>query len=558
MKRRNRDDHPLLYTVEEATLLLRRCPVRAWFWWFAGTAPFVCCSIHFWSDMSRAADAQSHLVESALYLALAYGFMKIAQSVFGDALLRSLRGDEDPVPLPLRGKLRLITSQLVIHCATPWVLGLASVAVIPFGWVYAFFHNANILALSVFRQGGRTRDLYKQALAQCYYRPRQNHGVISLLLIFSFLVWLNLLAGAAMFFILMKSFTGTENVFTRNPMLFMSSGFIAATMAVAYMVAGPFVKACYAVRCFYGLSRKNGEDIAVRFRAASATTFAAVLLACALWVTSLHAETSLPLQGSPPVASKGIDPTALDKNIRDVMQEDIFQWRMPRDEAHLKNKEAGWLDSFMRDMVDWMKSVIRDIEDFFERMLKDRIKEMLRKLWGDDHGSHGSVPSTPWADTVQMVLYVLLAVLTAVLVVLLYRQWRKRTPKPKVAATAAPEIDLKSDEVVATQLAENEWLKLAQEKMDAGEYRLALRALFLATLAHLGEQRMIMIARFKSNGDYLRELGFRARDRESLRGSFREQTQTFDWAWYGWHDVTRELLERFRENHQRIVSDGAS
>src|SRR5436309_1349103 len=113
---------------------------------------------HFWSDMSRAEDAEIHLAPAAFYVALRCGFMKVMQAVFGDHLLRMLRGDEDPAPLPLRGKLRLVTSQLVIHSATQWVLGLASAAVVPFGWTYAFFHNANILALSVFRDGGRTRD----------------------------------------------------------------------------------------------------------------------------------------------------------------------------------------------------------------------------------------------------------------------------------------------------------------------------------------------------------------------------------------------------------------
>ena len=32
--------------------------------------------------------------------------------------------------------------------------------------------------------------------------------------------------------------------------------------------------------------------------------------------------------------------------------------------------------------------------------------------------------------------------------------------------------------------------------------------------------------------------------------------KTFDWAWYGWHDVTRELLDQFRDNHQHIITDG--
>ena len=84
-------------------------------------------------------------------------------------------------------------------------------------------------------------------------------------------------------------------------------------------------------------------------------------------------------------------------------------------------------------------------------------------------------------------------------------------------------------------------------------------ALFLATLAHLGERRrMLAIVKSKSNTETTTgELGLaRPHDKTQLRGFFREQTRVFDWAWYGWHDVTRDLLDQFRDNHQRIVSDG--
>ena len=265
--RKPRDEHPLLHTMEEATTLLRRCPVQVWFWWFIGSAPFVCCLLHFWSDMSRAADARSRLAESALYLALAYGFMKVAHAVFGDHLLRLLRGDEDSAPLPLRGKLRLVSSQALIQCTTPWVLVLASAAVLPLGWAYAFYHNANVLALSVFREGGPHARSLPARLRAAPVPPRaKTTAVVTVLLLFSVLVWMNIAIGSIMVAMLMKSFTGVENGIYAQPVdLSRGPGFLAATMGVSYLVAGPFVKASYAVRCFYGLSRKNGEDIMVRF-----------------------------------------------------------------------------------------------------------------------------------------------------------------------------------------------------------------------------------------------------------------------------------------------------
>ena len=119
---------------------------------------------------------------------------------------------------------------------------------------------------------------------------------------------------------------------------------------------------------------------------------------------------------------------------------------------------------------------------------------------------------------------------------------------------AAPEVNLENENVLATQLPENEWLRLAREKMQAGELRLALRALFLATLAHLGEKRLIAVGRSKSNGDYVRELGWRARDRRDLSSGFTDQVRTFDRVWYGRHEVDAALLDSFERQHEEILS----
>lgn len=88
-KKRQRSDHSLLHTVEQATELLRRVDLRAWVWWFGGTAPLACAALHFWTDMSRAADAWDRLPGAALMLAIAYGWMKVAHCFFCDQIGRA-------------------------------------------------------------------------------------------------------------------------------------------------------------------------------------------------------------------------------------------------------------------------------------------------------------------------------------------------------------------------------------------------------------------------------------------------------------------------------------
>ena len=88
--------------------------------------------------------------------------------------------------------------------------------------------------------------------------------------------------------------------------------------------------------------------------------------------------------------------------------------------------------------------------------------------------------------------------------------------------------------------------------MGKGELRLALRALYLAGLAHLAQRDMIRVAKFKSNRDYERELRRRARALPELQAAFAENVGIFDRVWYGLHDVTQESLQRFQMNLEKI------
>lgn len=551
-KPRHRSDQTLLHSVEQATELLRRVEIGAWVWWFGGTAPLICIALHFWTDMSRAADAWDRLPGAALLLALAYGWMKVAHAWFCDHLLRHLRGDHGPKPMSLRGHLRLISSQALIHSTTAWVLPLSLAALLPFGWAYAFYHNVTILAVDHFRQGGRTRDLVSAALRQTQYRQGLNHGLMIVLLVFGLMLWMNGWLGVLQVSVLLKSFNGDENALTRNPWSFFGSTTIATTVLAAYLLGGPLVKAVYALRCFYGQSRKNGEDLMVAFRATAANS-AMLMVAIAGLSFGLPAQAHAQQAAAEQTSPDNLDSTALDQNIRQVLQQSDYQWRLPRGER--PPEERGWLAGFLDGVKQWLGEVAKSAGNTLERWLKD-----LFKGWLDDpfKGSKGDMKLTPWADFSQMALKILLIVLGLVLAVLLVRQWLKSPPKPVQGAAAPPSINLDSDNVVATLLPENEWLKLAQEKIDSGDFRLAMRALFLATLAHLGERRLLGISKSKSNGDYLRELGRRARDREALRQSFGDSVRVFDWAWYGLHDVNRELLDQFRDNHQRITIDGSA
>ena len=74
---------------------------------------------------------------------------------------------------------------------------------------------------------------------------------------------------------------------------------------------------------------------------------------------------------------------------------------------------------------------------------------------------------------------------------------------------------------------------MAREQAARGEWRLALRALYLGTLAQYAAEKLITLAAFKTNLDYERELRRRALSRTELVGRFMARRREFEAVWYG-------------------------
>ncbi len=139
------------------------------------------------------------------------------------------------------------------------------------------------------------------------------------------------------------------------------------------------------------------------------------------------------------------------------------------------------------------------------------------------------------------------------LVIIGWKVWKRSVAPVYVVAEAQPAMpDLTAEDIAADQLPEDAWLGLARQMMERGEFRLALRALYLAALAHLGDRQFISIARHKSNRDYQRELRRRRPGETELNATFADAVRAFERAWYGQHEVTPDILSASEVNLQRI------
>jgi hypothetical protein len=553
---RKRNQQELFTLVEEGTHLLRRAPASLWLVYYLGSIPFIMYLFYFWSDMSRSGFAEGRLLESSLILALLYAVMKIMQSWFCDGLMGLVQGRERRDRMPLRGWLRLIASQMWVHATAPWVLVVSFITMLPLPWTYGFYHNITVLAVDHFRRGGRHRTLLAQAMGQSQWQFAQQIMLLALLHVAAILVYLNILIGIVGGMFLAKSFSGSENLMSLTKGgLIMSTPMQALFISLTYLAMNPLVKSIYVLRCFYGAARRSGADLDVRLRAVRAASGVLVAMVLLLGAGTLPGADA----GSKPMLTErapAVPSEKLDRSIRDTLQQSEFEWRMPR-EGMGDDREKSFLGSTMRSFTDWLNASLEEIG----KVLGDLMDWLFGGKGKDDPvgdgGAAAGAGAGMWVGILPYLLLGLGGVLVAALAWLLFRHWQQTRKTEVVDSMAVPEINLESEHIVATQLPENEWLRLAREKMEAGDYRLALRALFLATLAHLGDKRLLHISRTKSNGDYVRELGWRAKGRADLNESFHQQVRTFDWVWYGWHEVSPDLMTRFQEQHERITTHAA-
>lgn len=534
MKRRDlqRQGRPASDLVEEAVRLLRGAPASAWLGYYFGTVPCLLAALYFLADMGRSADAHERLFGSSAALAAAWLWMKCWQAVFccrlrAELLLR------DPPHWTAGRVARLAVAQIALQPLGLVLRPLALIITLPYVWTATFFHNVTVLG------DGADAGLWKlvrRAWAQCLRWPLQAHLAASLLVVFGFFVWVNIFIAIFAVPQLAKTLLGVESSFTQNPRGMLNATTIAVSFAVLHLCLDPLRKAVNVLRCFYGSSQRTGADLEVQLKAARRPTPRAAALALGLLLfLGLPGPRPAPaaMQQEPRVSS-----TELDRSLDDVLARREYSWRAPR-ERSAEPEKLSWFGKWMRDLAKWVADVWKKILDWLTP--KER----------PDTSDGFHLPAfLSWFSNVRGFFIALLVLAAIVLLVLLVRRRRPVAATPAQAVALRP--DLNAEHVTADQLPEDGWLQLARELRESGQLRLALRASYLACLAHLGHRELLRLARHKSNLDYDRELQRRARAKPELLGAFDRNLDAFERGWYGAHEVTSATLGDFAANLERI------
>jgi hypothetical protein len=237
-------------------------------------------------------------------------------------------------------------------------------------------------------------------------------------------------------------------------------------------------------------------------------------------------------------------PTAeVNQQLDRVLRAPEYAWRNP------SKVEAppGWLEQFR----DWF----RDLVGSFGRAL-GRLGRTISRWLASLFPHFSGIPTgrTDGMSTVAQILswVTIVGAVTVLTLILVKLISRRRVTAPPAVLAAAPPPDLESEDTTADQLPDDEWLRLARQKVEEGDLRQALRALFLAALSLLGAQGFVRIRKSKSNFDYERELRRKLDTVSGLDEIFSADRKLFERCWYGAHPVSITEFEQSDSLYQRL------
>jgi Domain of unknown function (DUF4129) len=187
------------------------------------------------------------------------------------------------------------------------------------------------------------------------------------------------------------------------------------------------------------------------------------------------------------------------------------------------------------------ESALTRLINRFSKWLQEWLRNLLPTPQPISSGSASVI-----SKTAQVVVIALaLGVLAFVLKLFLPRLLRARKPKKKAKATARIVLGerLEPDQSALDLLSEAE--ALARR----GELRAAIRKAYIALLVELGERKIISLAQYKTNRDYLRAV----RQVEPLYGNVKQLTDTFERHWYGLAQASESDWLAFRSAYKQAL-----
>jgi hypothetical protein len=293
--------------------------------------------------------------------------------------------------------------------------------------------------------------------------------------------------------------------------------------------------------------KSPGEGRLCLSKAISVTSgwhFTCLLCVAALMTASANAQTISPAP-SPQIErnAQRLSQSGFDRQIEKVLQNPEFGWRQPGI-SHAK------ADPTVQNWIASIGQALSFFRNWFAGVWRHFISFLRNFRAGPPMDAAKGVPFAP--GLLNLLEYLLLAGIAGTLILLAIRLLKTKRIGPPILIVAPKNPDPADEGLAADERPEDEWYKLAREKIASGEFRLAQRAIFLAILSCLGSRRLITIERWKSNCDYESELSRRAKHLPELPQLYGQCREGFERCWYGEGILTPRDLDTYGRIYERI------
>jgi hypothetical protein len=242
-------------------------------------------------------------------------------------------------------------------------------------------------------------------------------------------------------------------------------------------------------------------------------------------------------------ADTAISPRELGHAVRQTAQAPEYDWSRPT--ASRVAQEPA------------MIRIVRRISEACSGIIDatgDAIRRFVRWLLQRPSSHESSAP--PPRGVLPLGVYLLIGLTIVAGGLVAWRLRYAREPavaaSPHAAAARAEGADLRDLNPLA--FPEQEWFELADRYLRDEQWRMAVRALYLASLAWLGRRQFISIHSGKTNRQYERELGRRVGEIPGAQQLFAANIRVFERAWYGMHELEAADATRFRGCVAQMIS----
>jgi hypothetical protein len=514
--------------LEETVELIRQVRFGALIYHWVGSVPLAVGVLFAWRSVTDLRTTDVRWGGESLLLALLLIWMNCWRGVYSGKLRSHLSGVPDR-PWDFARVFQLAAIQSLAAASKLLVLPFAVLILFPWAKTVAFYRNLSVLAG---RDQSPPREVARRAHRLAGFRSGQNWVLLGLLFLFQAILAVKLALLLGLLPQVVRILTGYESAYSRSGFLFiLNPVFVLSVLAVCWILFDPFAQAAHSIRSFEAESSETGEDLRCglrRIRALAPVTAAVALFAAIL-----------------PVGRAEIAPGDLNRSIQQVMQAPEYDWRLPKASA---GPDSPWLSGLDR-LITSIRHAVSVVVDGAGNILR-RIFESLFPR------SSGNRPGAPPGGGLNWTVIALIALVVAAGGLFAWQRSRWRRPPTKPQAPQLPQtIKLDAPDLTPDLLPEDRWVELAEACLVEGNYRLALRALYLACLAWLGRRQYLGIHAAKTNRDYAAEFNRRTRELPVARDLFAGSVARFERAWYGLHPVSLDDTVEFRQGIERMKTE---